>query len=534
MKTWLLFSIFILAVTAFGQTTMDAEIERIVRILPREIVKYTPPQKTGVLCLNTAFNNAVFADTKALNALNEKAIIKVELVYTTYRKSETFDQHGLNRKRLKALFTAAPNVLKQPGIEWVLLAQTGCQSAEQGPDYFHGVVVTYRDRPTDLLTEIEEQFMREAMAGKVPAYAYDTYVRNELEKATVDSTGKATAKEPVIKLPEFPQGSRARIDYFTRNLKFPGNAETGPQQVLVQFMIDKEGKIKNIQFPDVLTSTPYHDEVLRFVRSMPDWSPGAIDGKKTDCMVQFSVDFMSRGTVVASPMEVFAVDAPPTKTSKAVDYSKIKPNGSFKSIAETMARYNWNNTVLVCDVTGSMAPYNVQVMEILKNSFIKKDTAFRAVVYFNDGDNKSDKSKKVGAVGGVYVCQPTTFDEAFESLIKAMNAGNGGDVQENNVEALLKAEAACPTCTATVLIADNYASPRDMSLATGLTKPVRIIVCGTSPILNEQYLNLARITKGSVYFNNKEIKDIHLFEDGATVQVGKETYVLKGGKFFRR
>jgi hypothetical protein len=33
---------------------------------------------------------------------------------------------------------------------------------------------------------------------------------------------------------------------------------------------------------------------------------------------------------------------------------------------------------------------------------------------------------------------------------------------------------------------------------------------------------------------NKDYVDLHLFSEGATVQVGKETYILKGTKFVRR
>lgn len=518
-----------------AQATSTAEIERIIKTTPRVITKYTVPQKNATIALSTAFNNAQFNDIALVQSLKNKVILRVELVYTTYHKSETFDQHGLNKKRLQALFNAAPNTMNQAGIEWILIAQTGCASPEDGPNYFHGLVITYRELPSPLLTSIETQFLRDAMAGKVPAFAYETYVKNEKEKAVVDSTGSEhLTVEPVIQLPQFPGGERARIDYFTRNIHFPANAETSPTQVKVQFIVDKDGKVSNVRFPDLYSSSPYHAEVLRFVQNMPIWIPGSINNKRTDCMVQFAVDFTSRGSVLPSPLEIYAVDTPPTPSAKGVDYSKLKPNGSFKSIAETLTQYHWNNTVLVCDVTGSMAPYNVQVMDYLKANFTKKDTSFRAVVFFNDGDGKKDKLKKNGAVGGVYVRHPASFDQAFESLIEVMNLGGGGDLPENNIEALLAAEKECPNCVATVMIADNYADPRDMELASQLTKPVWIIVCGTSPILNEKYLNLARTTKGKVYFNNREYKGLHEFEDGATVQVGKETFVLKGGRFFRR
>ncbi len=115
-----------------------------------------------------------------------------------------------------------------------------------------------------------------------------------------------------------------------------------------------------------------------------------------------------------------------------------------------------------------------------------------------------------------------------------MEAGNGGDLEENNIEALIKTEQLFPNCKSIVMIADNFATPRDMSLLNQLKKPVHVIVCGASPILNENYLTIAYVTKGSVHFNNKDITNVHTFEEGATVQVGKETFVLKKGKFVKR
>src|SRR5690606_22888480 len=110
---------------------------------PRPIVKYEVKTRPNQLVLQTAFNNAVYSDKELLKKLSTKEVLKVELVYTTYRKNETFDQHGLNRKRLESFFSAAPNSITQSGVEWVLWAQSGCTSPEEGTNFFHGVVVTY-------------------------------------------------------------------------------------------------------------------------------------------------------------------------------------------------------------------------------------------------------------------------------------------------------------------------------------------------------------------------------------------------------
>lgn len=518
-------------VCSYAQQTADALIEQVVKLTPRSLPKYDTRPKQNVFFLQTGFNDAIYKDVKSLQALKGKVITKVELIYTTYRKSETFDQHGLNRKRLRSLIAAAPQLLTQPAIEWVLFAQSGCTTAEMGKDFYHGVAITYREPESVALRDAELEFLKAVADGSVPAYAYDAFIKNTLKTDTAVVT--PSAEPPKIKMPDFIGGERARIDFFTRNIKTPSTAARAPsEQVIVQFVVDKEGNIQHISLPG--TSTPYHEEVLRFMRTMPKWNPGTVGGKKVDCMIMFTVDFMERGSIVPSPLEVYAMDAEVPTSTPTFDYSRIKPTPQGKFVAETLTKNQWKKTILVCDVTASMAPYSAQILQFLQIQFAKKDTSMTQFVFFNDGDNRKDNSKRVGQVGGITVFKAIVLEEVLTKMSESMKAGSGGDLPENNIEALMKAEQACPSCESTIMIADNMASPRDMSLVPQLTKPVHVIVCGLSPILNENYMNLVRATKGTLHFSNHDYTNLHTFEEGATVQVGKEVFVVKNGVFVRR
>lgn len=510
-------------------------IERIIHISPRQMEKFTPRPKDHVVYLQTAFNNAVFSDQKALQSLKGKVILKAELIYTTYRKSETFDQHGLNRKRLQSLITAAPQLLSQPGIEWVLYAQTGCTSAEMGKDFFHGVAITWREPESASFRDTELDFLKAVADGSVPSYAYDAYMKREFSGDTTGTAATATA-EPKIKLPQFHGGERARIDYFARNIRYPASSGVDKEgkQVLVQFVIDKEGKVQRISLPGEGPVTPFHDEVLRFMRTMPDWVPGSVNDKRVDCLVTFSVDFMDRGSIIPSPLQIYAMNSETIPDVPKFDYSRIKPTSQNAVVSQMLTDNNWKHAALVCDVTGSMACYNAQVLDFLRVQFSKRDTAIVRVVFFNDGDDRRDITKIAGRVGGIYSAEAVSLDQIVQLMAQAMKAGTGGDLQENVVEALLRAQEDCAYCEQLVLIADNYAPPRDLSLADKLRKPVRVVVCSTSPVLNADYLNLARITKGSLHFNKKSYTNLHTFEEGSTLQVGKETFVVKNGRFVLR
>lgn len=529
MKIVYLF-LFFLPLFLSAQTVQE-QIPFVLKTPPRNVEKYTKSTRKDQIFLETAFNNAIFSDKTALQAVKDKVILKIELVYTTYRKSETFDQHGLNKKRLESLFLAAPNCLNQEGIEWILMAQTGCTSAEAGKDFFHGFVITYRDLPDAISAKVETNFIREVAAGKIKSYAYDTYLKRETEKVKQDSLNDI---EPVIVLPKFPHSEQARINYFSKYLQFPPESSK-PAKIDVQFILSKEGKITKIVFPNNPEPSPYKDEVREFIKNMPDWTPGTINGKPSECMVQFSVDFMNRGSVIPSPLEIFATEVPPKLKSKlpAYDYNTIKPTPSSNQVSNALQKVKWENTTLVCDVTGSMAPFNAQIIEFINNQLKNKLEAPQQFVFFNDGDDKKDKSKKVGQTGGIYACKSTSLDSISSVMISTMEKGMGGDLPENNIEALMKALEIYPKTKKLILIADNFASPRDMSLVKNIGVPVYVLVCGGT-VLNEDYLDLAYQTKGSISFAGKEYTDFHTFEDGATMQIGKVTYVLKKGHFVRR
>ncbi len=520
-----------------AQETSQAElIEFVVSQTPTLIEKFEPKEKQFTVSLRTGFNDAVYTNKQALSELNGKQIIKVELVYTTYRKSEKFDQHTLNRKRLSSLFAAVPGILTQGGIDWQITGQTGCTSPEMGKDFFHGVVITYRPNPSETLSKIEVDFLKQVKEGKVPVHAYDAFLKQELKRAELaKASDTIPEKEHVFECAEFVQGERARIDFYTRNLRYP-SGNNMPQTVVVEFTITKEGKVEGIQFPFIFKENPYTTEVMRFLRTTPEWRPGRLDSMITSSHVQQTIEFTERGSIIPSPLYCYSTAAPPKKEIKipGIDYSKIRPTNASLAVVQILQRNRWENAALVVDVTGSMAQYSAQTIEYLKSELLNKTNSFQKIAFFNDGNKLADKNKKIGSTGGIFISDVTSVDDVLANMIKVMEAGDGGDIPENNIEALLKMQDSCSTCSSLVMIADNYATPRDLSLLMKVTKPVHIIVCSNSSVLNECYLTIAYRTKGSVHFNGKDITNIHTFEDGATVQVLKETYVLTNGRFYRK
>jgi hypothetical protein len=113
-----------------------------------------------------------------------------------------------------------------------------------------------------------------------------------------------------------------------------------------------------------------------------------------------------------------------------------------------------------------------------------------------------------------------------------MLKGGGGDCPENNIEALLLAEKEFPENDFQVLIADNWAPIKDMSLMQKLTKPVRVVLCGVVDYnINIDYLNLARQTKGSVHLMERDLYNLSALHEGEILKIGRKSFKIKDGVF---
>lgn len=209
----------------------------------------------------------------------------------------------------------------------------------------------------------------------------------------------------------------------------------------------------------------------------------------------------------------------------------VKRNLADSTIFAVLRRNEkWNNIAFVCDVTGSMSAYTTQLLVWYKlNSLNNKVNYF---TFFNDGDNKSEWKKRIGKTGGIYHINAGNY-EAVELMIQsAMMAGSGGDAPENNCEALLETIRQKPDAKEFVMIADNFANIKDIELLKSISKPVHIIICGTGNFMvNTDYLDLARATKGSVHSIEQDIDNLVNIHEGQTIEFDGKKYILRKGKF---
>ena len=113
------------------------------------------------------------------------------------------------------------------------------------------------------------------------------------------STEKTVSSDKVYmivdKMPEFPGGDSGLMSFISSNLRYPAQLQREGKEgrVLVQFVVDKDGNIKNTK---VVKSVNFEmdEEALRVINLMPTWKPGTLKGEKVSVSYVLPINFKLR------------------------------------------------------------------------------------------------------------------------------------------------------------------------------------------------------------------------------------------------
>lgn len=111
--------------------------------------------KSNQLAIAMPFAKEIILNPEQRKYFEEQVVVKIELVYTKYRTSPTFDQKQLNLNRLTELNKLLPDLFKNPLWDFDLISQTNGNSREECNPMFHGFIFTFRPNssPTTLAAE---------------------------------------------------------------------------------------------------------------------------------------------------------------------------------------------------------------------------------------------------------------------------------------------------------------------------------------------------------------------------------------------
>jgi hypothetical protein len=481
MKKYLIWSVLllILNVEYTSAQVMDSAVvnpDLLSKMKEEVISKYDISRESKyIIYLPMNYSKFLFTeeDKELFLSLKDTLIEQIDLVYTVFRRSETFDQVKLNKERYEMLQDFFPETFNNNLIRWNLMAQNGAVDYEDARTYFHGFVIYLK--PHHVTTK-EGEVISTVRDLRVDDPETRSLELNEEIAAIKKVMSKSTATKTVYDTTYTEKKKRVWTGmYWAKNKKKRKKGKKfktkGRQKRPKEYVtkIEKEMVIKEREVPD-LEAMPEPEKVLQT---------------------------LTKDTVVYTAM-----------------------NRIFDK---------YEDHVVVQDVTGSMHPYLTQTLLFLQSHLQTSET--EKFVFYNDGDDKPDGP--IGRSGGTYYVSSDKYKDIEEMAFEAMENGRGGKEAENDVEACLYGIKKFPKCKGVILIADNYSRMRDFKLIPrlmALNKPVRIIICGIAEgeNINLDYIYLAKYTKGSLHTLHEDIAELDKKTDGSAFKIGTQYFKVEG------
>lgn len=105
-------------------------------------------------------------------------------------------------------------------------------------------------------------------------------------------TDSETALKVANKMPAFPGGQAALMQYLAKSIKYPTIAQKNKEQgkVIIEMVIGKDGSMSNIKVIKSISPT-LDAEAIRVISNMPKWEPGMDKGKAISVEYTIPVTF---------------------------------------------------------------------------------------------------------------------------------------------------------------------------------------------------------------------------------------------------
>lgn len=505
-----------------------------------QVKRFQPDTGASTLRIPMSFTSSSIAST--VNPFPEDQVKSIALVYTRFRNSKNFDQQALNRERVQQLLAAFPKLKNNKEIFWYTIEQTGCDNPERCEGFFHGFEISLKNPEEDAATLVRTKltdYYTSVLTG-------DTSNTHFLDSLVLTGTtpiikvcDSVMVNKPVRnRLGKLVGKKKRSFHYFNR--KMNSKLDLGDKQVVI--FVNKRRRIDRIEGLSEkdqrvfikyfnksfrIRSSMYKGKLVHARYSIHIQEDGLLNRKKPTVMVQ-GLDNM--GQVIK---DIHLKEIPHLELScRFLDTSDPTGSNTDEVVWRALDRLkDLKNCLVVTDVTGSMSPYLGQF--IAWHQLHLKTMPTRDFLFFNDGDNQPDNVKKAGQVGGLYRVQTRRYAELRNTLLKAQSSGNGGDTPENNIEAVLEGVKVNPNIQQVIMIADNFATPRDLELLSLVKVPIRLILCGTWAGINTEYLEMLKKNGGSIHTIDEDIEDLQKLNEGEVIDIMGVSYMIKDGSFIR-
>jgi TonB family protein len=124
----------------------------------------------------------------------------------------------------------------------------------------------------------------------------DNQPKQPVKKSSVSKADMKPDKNGVYQIveemPMFPGGEQAMLDYVSKNVVYPSEAqEKGISgRVFVGFIVEKDGSVSNVKVLRGIGGG-CDEEAVRVISGLPKWKPGKQDGKPVRVSYQMPINF---------------------------------------------------------------------------------------------------------------------------------------------------------------------------------------------------------------------------------------------------
>ena len=231
-------------------------------------------------------------------------LIRKAVANTTYTFANNFN-HSLLKRRIAMMVKEKSNPWMRTKALLVVMMATITLCSFSTPELHKQVgIIAEKMQETNekilrIIKRIEylqqlripEEKIAKIIAKKKERTEKHTVERRETVKSNTEETNKVF--DVVDEMPEFPGGMQALIQYLTNTVKYPEESESKGEQgrVICTFVVEADGKVSNTMIAKGVT--PALDrEAERVVRSMPNWTPGKLNGQNVRVKYTLPVTFM--------------------------------------------------------------------------------------------------------------------------------------------------------------------------------------------------------------------------------------------------
>jgi len=159
------------------------------------------------------------------------------------------------------------------------------------------------------------------------------------------------AFEHVEKMPVFPGGDMAMMEFLSKNIKYPVEAQKKELQgrVVVSFVVEKDGSLSDVKVAKSV-DPQLDEEALRVVKSMPNWTPGMHNGKTVRVKYYVPISYRLNGPATKTDGQTAPAlrpaDSPtaqPSASSGEKPYEVVEQMPEFPGGMRAMMEYLSSN-----------------------------------------------------------------------------------------------------------------------------------------------------------------------------------------------